>query len=95
MAKTGAAAAACAAATAEVLLDSVEVPTVHPGYKDASNPGLGAAMAAVSPTEIGGGAPDPAQIAALDPMSISFSLTILACLASASEEAVEASLFYG
>jgi hypothetical protein len=48
-----------------------------PGFNDGSNPGLGAAIVAVSPTEIAGGAPGPAHVAADESISFEFSLAIL------------------
>jgi len=44
----------------------------EPGFKDGSNPGLGAAITAVSPSVSGGGVPCPAHVAALDAISVSF-----------------------
>ena len=52
------------------------------GFKVGSNPGLGAAIVVISPAEIGGGAPDPAQVAAVDCISVSFFFAIAAALAS-------------
>ena len=72
---------ACAAAVAVVLLLSTGPPF---GFNDGSNPGLGAAIVAVSPAVRGGGVPCPAQYAAFDPESATFSLAIFAALASAS-----------
>jgi hypothetical protein len=65
---------ALSAASAAAVLTVFVLSTAPPsGFKDGSNPGLGAAITAVSPAVIGGGAPCPAHIAALDFISSALS----------------------
>ena len=67
-ASAGLAASTGLAASAGLASEAAFYP--HPGESDGSNPALLAAIASVSPAVICGGAPGPAQVAAVDLASI-------------------------
>ena len=72
-----------ALAAATFVVFSLSIAPGDPGFKDGSKPALLAAIVSTSPDVTSGGAPEPAHVAAVDPISPSFFFAIFAALSAA------------